>query len=149
MIHISDFGFYSVKWDPLEGSRQDSGEGNGNPLQCSCLENPRDRGTWWAAVYGVAQSRTGLKPLGSSSSRQESNVIQPVFLKDGSGCWVEDRLQRGKRRSRDTKKALVGIPAKELIIASISQARDFPGVPVVKTPCSQCRGHGFDPWLGN
>ena len=34
------------------------GEGNGNPLQCSCLENPRDRGAWWAAVYGVAQSQT-------------------------------------------------------------------------------------------
>ena len=44
------------------------GEGNGNPLQCSCLENPRDRGTWWAAVYGVAQSRTQLKRLSSSSS---------------------------------------------------------------------------------
>ena len=44
------------------------GEGNGNPLQCSCLENPRDRGAWWAAVYGVAQSRTRLKRLGSSSS---------------------------------------------------------------------------------
>ena len=37
------------------------GEGNGNPLQCSCLENPRDRGFWWAAVYGVAQSWTRLK----------------------------------------------------------------------------------------
>ena len=37
------------------------GEGNGNPLQCSYLENPRDRGAWWAAVYGVAQSQTGLK----------------------------------------------------------------------------------------
>ena len=36
-------------------------EGNGNPLQCSCLENPRDREAWWAAVYGVAQSRTRLK----------------------------------------------------------------------------------------
>ena len=34
------------------------GEGNGNPLQCSCLENPRDRGAWWAAVYGIAQSNT-------------------------------------------------------------------------------------------
>ena len=44
------------------------GEGNGNPLQCSCLENPRDRGAWWAAVYGVAQSRTRLKWLSSSSS---------------------------------------------------------------------------------
>ena len=45
------------------------GEGNGNPLQCSCLENPRDRGAWWAAVYGVAQSRTQLKRLSSSRSR--------------------------------------------------------------------------------
>ena len=44
------------------------GEGNGNPLQCSCLENPRDGGAWWAAVYGVAQSRTQLKQLSSSSS---------------------------------------------------------------------------------
>ena len=43
------------------------GEGNGNPLQCSCLENPRDRGAWWAAIYGVAQSRTRLKRLSSSS----------------------------------------------------------------------------------
>ena len=38
-----------------------TGEGNGNPLQCSYLENPRDRGVWWAAIYGVAQSRTRLK----------------------------------------------------------------------------------------
>ena len=43
-----------------------TGEGNGNPLQCSCLENPRDGGTWWAAVYGVTQSRTRLKWLSSS-----------------------------------------------------------------------------------
>ena len=45
------------------------GEGKGNPLQCSCLENPRDGGTWWAAVYGVAQNPTRLKRLSSSSSR--------------------------------------------------------------------------------
>ena len=44
------------------------GEGNGNPLQCSFLENPRDGGAWWAAVYGVAQSRTRLKRPSSSSS---------------------------------------------------------------------------------
>ena len=42
------------------------GEGNGNPLQCSCLENPRDGGAWWAAIYGVTQSRTRLKQLSSS-----------------------------------------------------------------------------------
>ena len=46
-----------------------TGEGNGNPLQCSCLENPRNGGAWWAAVYGVAQSQTRLKRL--SSSRDE------------------------------------------------------------------------------
>ena len=45
------------------------GEGNGNPLQCSCLENPRDGGAWWAVVYGVAQSWTRLKRLSNSSSR--------------------------------------------------------------------------------
>ena len=44
------------------------GEGNGTPLQCSCLENPRDGGAWWVAVYGVTQSRTRLKQLSSSSS---------------------------------------------------------------------------------
>ena len=49
------------------------GEGNGNPLQCSCLENPRDEGAWWAAVYGVAQSRTRLRWLSSSSSRLRQN----------------------------------------------------------------------------
>ena len=48
------------------------GEGNGNPLQCSCLENPRDGEAWWAAIYGVAQSQTRLKRLSSRSSSKES-----------------------------------------------------------------------------
>ena len=43
-------------------------EGHGNPLQCSCLENPRDRGAWWAAVYGIEQSRTRLKQLSSAAA---------------------------------------------------------------------------------
>ena len=47
------------------------GEGNGNPLQCSCLENPRDGRAWWAAVYGAAQSQTRLKRLSSSSSNNQ------------------------------------------------------------------------------
>ena len=51
------------------------GEGNGNPLQYSCLENPRDRGAWWAAIYGVAQSRTRLKWLSSSSSSSSKRTI--------------------------------------------------------------------------
>ena len=56
-------------------------EGNGNPFQCSCLENPRDGGALWAAVYGVTQSRTRLKRLSSSSS---SNLIQL----HGNSCLV-------------------------------------------------------------
>ena len=48
---------------PFHFSLSCIGEGNGNPLQCSCLESPRDRGAWWAAIYGVAQSRTRLKWL--------------------------------------------------------------------------------------
>ena len=54
------------------------GEGNGNPLQSSCLENPRDGGAWWAAVYGVAQSRTQLKWL--SSSRDLDNFLQCILM---------------------------------------------------------------------
>ena len=52
---------------PFHFSLSCIGEGNGNPLQYSCLENPRDGGAWWAAVYGVTQSRTQLKRLSSSS----------------------------------------------------------------------------------
>ena len=48
-------------------------EGNSNPLQCSCLENPRDGGAWWAAVYGITQSRTRLKQLSSNSSSSFKN----------------------------------------------------------------------------
>ena len=53
---------------PFHFSLSCIGEGNGNPLLCSCLENPRDGGAWWTAIYGVAQSRTWLKRLSSSSS---------------------------------------------------------------------------------
>src|SRR5574341_949892 len=55
------------------------GEGNGNPLQCSCLENPRDGGAWWAAVYGVTQSRTRLKRL--SSSMYYLRQMCKIFIK--------------------------------------------------------------------
>ena len=54
------------------------GEGNGNPLQCSCLENPRDGEAWWAAVYGVTESRTWLKRLSSSSSSSRDSLVAQV-----------------------------------------------------------------------
>ena len=52
------------------------GEGNGNQLQCSCLENPRDRGAWWAAIYGITQSRTWLKQLSSGSSSSQVQLFE-------------------------------------------------------------------------
>ena len=57
-----------------------SSEGSGTPLQCSCLENPRDGGAWWAAIYGVAQSRTQLKRLSSSSSIYKGSFIPLLFF---------------------------------------------------------------------
>jgi len=69
----------AVLWSYLLFSLSCIGEGNGNPLQCSCLENPRDGGTWWAAVSGVAQSRTRLKQLSSSSSSRVFYVLQRPF----------------------------------------------------------------------
>ena len=56
------------------------GEGNGTPVQYSCLENPMDRGAWWAAVYGVAESQTRLKRLSSSSS-MSPGIIHTVVYK--------------------------------------------------------------------
>ena len=56
------------------------GEGNGNPLQYSCLENPTDRGAWWAAVYGVAQSRTRLKRLSSSNTVKGFGMVNKTEL---------------------------------------------------------------------
>ena len=64
------------------------GEGNGNPLRCSCLENPRDRGAWWATIYGVAQSRTRLKWLSSSSSSIAHGTLFSVMWQPGwEGVW--------------------------------------------------------------
>ena len=80
-----------------------TGEGNGNPLQCSCLENPRDGGAWWAAVCGVAQSQTRLERLNSSSSsrdregghvkRSQSRVmpLKPRKAKEGSDAQSQER----------------------------------------------------------
>ena len=65
----------TTEWLHFPFSLSCIGEGNGNPLQCSCLENPRDGGAWWAAVYGVTQSQTLLKQLSSSSSSVTYQVV--------------------------------------------------------------------------
>ena len=79
------------------------GEGNCNPLQCSCLENPRDSGAWWAAVYGVTQSRTGLSDLaaaavliiivfsvliGKVAESQKNSRISEIHDWTGTAIWV-------------------------------------------------------------
>ena len=69
------------------------GEGNGNPLQCSWLEHPRDGGAWWAAIYGVAQSQTRLKRLSSSSSKETKDLYVENYktlikeIKDDPNRW--------------------------------------------------------------
>ena len=67
-------------------------EGNGNPIQCSCLENPRNGGAWWAAVYGVAQSRTRLKRLSSSSSSVYTSMLFSQFVLASPSPAVSLRL---------------------------------------------------------
>ena len=90
------------------------GEGNGNPLQCSCLENPRDGGAWWATVYGVAQSRTRLKRLSSSSSMLYHELLMLckrvwllricVCLKCVCGCeWVGEVMTLSSHPSLSTR----------------------------------------------
>ena len=72
--HVPELMFFSVLLCYLLVPR--AREGNGTPLQYSCLENPMDGGAWWAAVYGVTQSRTWLKRL-SSSSNSTKDIWQP------------------------------------------------------------------------
>ena len=68
------------------------GEGNGNPLQCSCLENPRGGGAWWVAIYGLTQSLTRLKWLSSSSSQMTINLIKSFKFKNKLKSLVIIRL---------------------------------------------------------
>ena len=87
-----------TEWLHFHFSLSCIGEGNGNPLQCSCLENPRNRGAWWAAIYGVAQSRTQLKWLSSSSSVKEAKA-EVLFLSYTWGHWA----QRVSTLPKDTR----------------------------------------------
>ena len=88
----------TTEWLSFHFSLSCVGEGNGNPLQCSCLENPRDGGAWWAAVYGVTQSRTRLKWL--SSRRRILGFSPPTRIQARllrQSLW---RLQAASRRRR-------------------------------------------------
>ena len=100
------------------------GEGNGNPLQCSCLENPRDVRAWWAAVYGVAQSRTWLNRLSSSSSSMEKLRVL---------LWqLVQKLIRQEVKN----------------YALSSNIWGFPGGASGEESACDWRWHGFNPWVG-
>ena len=73
----------TTEWLHFHFSLSCIGEGNGNPLQYSCLENPKDGGAWWTAIYGVAQSRTRLKQLSSSSK-----LVKLMFLHVPLSFWA-------------------------------------------------------------
>ena len=108
-----DTGFLGNRlWNRDYFSRSCIGEGNGNPLQCSCLENPRDGGAWWA-VYGVAQNRTWLKWLSSSSRK-----FTKKWLKD-QHLWESIRSGTGQKEklycdALATKAAVIAWRALEL-----------------------------------
>ena len=95
---LQSMGSLRVGYDSVT-SLSRIGEGNGNPLQCSCLENPRDRGAWWAAVYGVTQSWTRLKQLSSSCNHGlRSNgdpllSVRSMLMLPGRG-WVVQSIER-------------------------------------------------------
>ena len=89
-----------TQWLHFHFSLSCIGEGNGNPLQYSCLKNPRDRGAWWTAIYGVAQSRTRLKRLSSSSSVNTwltSPGPSPVFRPGMKSAHKKEALGWGRQ----------------------------------------------------
>ena len=84
LVGCSPWGLWEMEtteWLHFQFSLSCIGEENGNPLQYSCLENPRDRGAWWAAIYGVTQSWTRLKQLSRSSSMPEPVMLKKLKLK--------------------------------------------------------------------
>ena len=108
----------TTEWPHFHFSLSCIGKGNGNPLQCSCLENPRDGGAWWAAVYGVAQSRTRLKWLSlAHTSKVMLNILQ-AKLQQYMNHKLPD-VQAGFRKGRGTRDQIANIHC------IIEKAREF------------------------
>ena len=127
-----------------------------HPLQCSCLENPRDGGAWWAAVYGVAQSRTRLKRLSSSSSSSSSSLARA--WKKGQRKEERSILVEGFPGSSAGKESTLNAGDMGLIPGSGRSTGEGIGYPLqyswvslmaqlVKNPSASGR-LGFDPWVG-
>ena len=95
-LHLKQLEKEEIKNPHFHFSLSCIGEGNGNPVQCSCLENLRDGEAWWAAVYGVAQSRTRLKRLSSSSSIRVSRRKEILKI-------------RAEKNAKETKETIAKI----------------------------------------
>ena len=90
----------------IPGSGRSPGEGHGNPLQYSCLENPKDRGAWWAAVHGVTKSRTRLKRLGIAQGTKQT--VSADFSSDlGRNCHRGGQTPEVGRPTRSVQSILV------------------------------------------
>ena len=100
------------------GSGRSPGGGNGNPLQYSCLENPMDRGAWWATVHGIARVRHDIV------QQLSSNNCILFYTSQYCTIVIFDNLKQNKQKT---------------------SMWDFPSGPVAKTVGSQNSGHGFDP----
>ena len=151
-------------WLHFHSSHSCTGEGNGNPLQCSCLENPRDRGAWRAAVCGVAQSRTRLKRLSSSSSSSKMSQSWQVcgwarfHQNPKMACNLGEletgiyRLWKCLGRSSDTWKIwqLFCIPHLKVNLGNYTTWKLFPTYPLVllhkKLYMSKCRTELVKKW---
>ena len=93
----------TTEWLHFPFSLSCLGEGNGNPLQCSCLENPRVGGAWWAAVYGVEQSQTWLKRLNSSSSSSVTSKFTLVSQRPWRAMCFSSFVKGRKFKFREIK----------------------------------------------
>ena len=117
------------------------GEGNGNPLKCSYLENPRDGGAWWAAVYGITQSWTRLKWLSSSSSSSSSSSVAKELVncrRPRFDSWV------GKihwRRDRLPIPIFLGFPGGSVGKESTCNAGDLGSIPGLGRSPGKGKGH--------
>ena len=105
----------TTQWLHFHFSLSCIGEGNGNPLQCSCLENPRDGGAWWAAVSGVTQSQTRLKRLSSNSSSRASVQFACTLVRVHLQVWSDQpcihRLVRKQNVASSPEAAAVTSPS--------------------------------------
>ena len=105
-----------------------TGEGNGNPLQCSSLEDPRDGGAWWAAVYGVAQSRTRLKRLSSNLPywKQKSPNFCFMFNYVNFQTWLERIVQWVQVEKSGKNSAMITyVPITQVELLLIHDHTDF------------------------